>query len=64
LWLPLALRYQDLSPEGLQLDLEFIDHVFKLVFINEYPMSLQAREIAWPVPCGLRDSGRFEPPDG
>jgi hypothetical protein len=39
LWLPLALRYQDLSPEGLQLDLEFIDHVFKLVFINELDWS-------------------------
>ena len=32
---PLALRYQDLSPESLQVDLEFIDHVLKLVFINE-----------------------------
>ena len=30
---PLALRYQDLSPEGLQLDLECINHVFKLVSI-------------------------------
>jgi hypothetical protein len=32
---PLALRYQDLSPESLQVDLEFIDHALKLVFINE-----------------------------
>jgi hypothetical protein len=32
---PLVFRYQDLSPEGLQLDLEFIDHALKLVFINE-----------------------------
>ena len=32
---PLALRYRDLSPEGLQLDLEFIDHVLNLVFIND-----------------------------
>jgi len=32
---PLALRYQDLSPESLQVDLEFIDHVFKLVLINK-----------------------------
>jgi hypothetical protein len=30
---PLALRYQDLSPEGLQVNLVFIDHVFKLVSI-------------------------------
>jgi len=32
---PLRLRYQDLSPESLQVDLEFIDHVVKLVFIDE-----------------------------
>jgi hypothetical protein len=32
---PLALRYQYLSPKGLQLNLEFIDHVLSLVFINE-----------------------------
>ena len=29
----LALRYQDLASEGLQLGLEFLDHVFKLVSI-------------------------------
>jgi hypothetical protein len=32
---PPALRYQDLSPERFQVDLEFIDHVFKIVFIDE-----------------------------
>ncbi len=32
---PLALRYQDLSPLSVQVELEFIDHVFKLVFIND-----------------------------
>jgi hypothetical protein len=32
---PLALRYQYISSEGLQLNLEFIDHVFNLVFIDE-----------------------------
>ena len=35
----LELRYQDLASEGLQLDLECLDHVFKLVFINEYDWS-------------------------
>ena len=32
---PLMLRYQDLSPGSLQMDLEFIDQVVKLVFIDE-----------------------------
>jgi len=32
---PLALGYHYLSTEGLQLNLEFIDHALNLVFINK-----------------------------
>jgi hypothetical protein len=31
---PLALSYQYISSEGLQLNLEFLDHATKLLFIK------------------------------
>jgi len=46
------LRYHYLSTEGLPLNLEFIDHVLSLVFINEYDWS-DALFLSFQIGCGI-----------
>ena len=45
-----ALRYQDLASECLQLGLEFLDHVFKLVFILDWS---DAHSLSFQLGCGI-----------